>query len=272
MSLKDRYGRRIHYLRISVTDRCNHRCIYCMPEEGIPLKSHDDILPYEAMGSIAGAAARLGFDKVRLTGGEPLVRRNIEELVSILSRIEGLKDISMTTNGSLLTREKARSLKRAGLMRINISLDTLDEKKFIEMTRGGDIGDVLAGIGAARAARFDLIKINMIISEETTPQEIEAMRRFCGMNGLALQTIKQFSLYNHSDELKYPHVFDRPQPCSECNKLRLTADGYLKPCLFSNKEIRVDLEDIEGSIRRAVESKPAEGTCCENRIMCQIGG
>jgi cyclic pyranopterin phosphate synthase len=259
-------------LRISVTDRCNYRCVYCMPEEGIPLKSHDDMLPYEAIGRIASAAAALGFDKVRLTGGEPLVRRNIERLVSILSGIEGLTDISMTTNGSLLTRDKARKLRAAGLARVNISLDTLDEKKFSQVTRGGDIADVLAGVDAARSAGLDPVKINMIVSEETTPPEIIAMKRFCEMNSLVLQTIKQFSLYNRKDELKYPHVFDRPQPCEECNKLRLTADGYLKPCLFSNKEIMVDLTDIEGSIRRAVDSKPHAGTCCENRIMCQIGG
>lgn len=272
MSLTDRYGRRIHYLRISVTDRCNHRCVYCMPEEGISLKSHDDMLSYEAIGRIAGVAAGLGFDKVRLTGGEPLVRRNIEELVSMLGRIDGLRDISMTTNGSLLTRKMARRLKEAGLSRINISLDTLDGSNFSEITRGGEIADVLAGIDAAIAARLDPVKINMIVSEDTTPPEISAMKKFCDMNGLVLQTIKQFSLYNHKNELKYPHVFDRPQPCGECNKIRLTADGYLKPCLFSNKEIRIDLEDIAGSMRQAVESKPREGTCCENRIMCQIGG
>ncbi len=272
MNLIDNYGRGIHYLRISVTDRCNYRCVYCMPEEGVSLKSHDEILPYEAIGRIARAAAGLGFDKVRLTGGEPLVRRNIEELVSMLGRIEGLKDISMTTNGSLLTLNKARKLKAAGLARVNISLDTLDEKRFSEITRGGEIEDVLAGIGAALAAGLDPIKINMIVSEETTPPEIDAMKRFCDMNELVLQTIKQFSLYNLEDELKYSHVFDRPQPCGECNKLRLTADGYLKPCLFSNKEIRVDIENIEECIRRAVDGKPRKGTCCENRIMCQIGG
>jgi cyclic pyranopterin phosphate synthase len=272
LSLTDRYGRGIHYLRVSVTDRCNYRCVYCMPAEGIPLKSHADILSYETITRIAGTAAGLGFDKVRLTGGEPLVRKNIEQLVSMLGRIEGLKDISMSTNGSLLTPKMAREFRAAGLARINISLDTLDEKKFSEITRGGELEDSLSGIDAALTAGLDPVKINMIVSEETIPAEIDAMRRFCEMNGLVLQTIKQFSLYNRKDELKYPHVFDRPQPCEECNKLRLTADGYLKPCLFSNKEIRVDLENIEGSIRRAVESKPQKGTCCENRIMCQIGG
>ena len=272
MSLTDRFGRRIHYLRISVTDRCNYRCVYCMPEEGIPVKSHDQILPYEAITRIASVAANLGFDRVRLTGGEPLVRKSIEQLVAMLSGINGLEDISMTTNGSLLTPNSARGLKVAGLKRINISLDTLDERKFSEITRGGELEDVLSGVAAARAAGLDPVKINMIVSEGTIPAEIDAMRRFCEMNGLVLQTIKQFSLYNRKDELKYPHVFDRPHPCDECNKLRLTADGYLKPCLFSNKEISVDLEDIEGSIRRAIESKPQEGTYCENRLMCQIGG
>ena len=130
MRLIDPYEREIRYLRISVTDRCNYRCIYCMPEEGVPLKSHDEMLSYENIASVAAAAAKLGFDRVRLTGGEPLVRRGIEDLVSLLGDIDGLDEIAMTTNASLLTREKARRLKEAGLSRINISLDTLDPGRF----------------------------------------------------------------------------------------------------------------------------------------------
>jgi cyclic pyranopterin phosphate synthase len=272
VKLTDPYGRKIRYLRISVTDRCNNRCIYCMPESGVPLKSHDDILSYEEIARIAGGAAALGFDRVRLTGGEPLVRRRIEELVSMLTAIDGLDEISMTTNASLLTREKAQLLKSAGLSRINISLDTLDPGRFLAITRGGNIDDVLAGIDAALEADLRPVKINMIVFEETTREDIEGMRAFCGERGLVLQTIKQFSLYDREEDPVHGISCDRPQPCGLCDKLRLTADGFLKPCLFSDKEIRVDLDNIELSLRKAVAAKPRRGTCCSNRLMCQIGG
>jgi len=272
MKLLDPYGRRIRYLRISVTDRCNYRCIYCMPEEGVPLKSHDDILSYEEIVRVAGGAAELGFDRVRLTGGEPLVRRKIEELVSMLVAIDGLNEVSMTTNASFLSSEKAQLLKGAGLSRINISLDTLDPERFRAITRGGNIDDVLAGIDAALAAGLNPVKINMIVFEETTRDDVEAMRIFCNERGLVLQTIKQFSLYNREEDPASDISCDRPQPCELCDKLRLTADGYLKPCLFSDKEIRVDLEQIELSLRKAVAAKPQKGTYCSNRLMCQIGG
>ena len=272
MKLLDPYEREIRYLRISVTDRCNYRCIYCMPEEGVPLKSHDEMLSYENIASVAAAAAKLGFDRVRLTGGEPLVRRGIEDLVSLLGDIDGLDEIAMTTNASLLTREKARRLKEAGLSRINISLDTLDPGRFEAITRGGRLEEVLAGIDAALEADLLPVKINMIVFEETTRADIDEMRAFCGGKGLVLQTIKQFSLYEREDDLSTGIECDRPQPCELCDKLRLTADGFLKPCLFSDKEIEVDLERIELSIRKAVAAKPQKGTCCSNRLMYQIGG
>jgi len=270
--LTDPYGRAIRYLRVSVTDRCNHRCVYCMPEEGVPLKRHADILSYEDIARIAESAVKLGFDRVRLTGGEPLVRRRIEELVSMLASIEGLSEVSMTTNASLLTRDKAQQLKDAGLSRINISLDTLDPERFRAITRCGDVEAVLAGIDAALEADLRPIKINMIVFEETTRDDIERMRAFCGDRGLVLQTIKQFSLYDREEDPADGISCDRPRPCESCDKLRLTADGYLKPCLFSDKEILVDRDRVELSIRRAVAAKPRRGTCCSNRLMCQIGG
>lgn len=190
----------------------------------------------------------------------------------MLSRIDGLREITMTTNASLLTPMLARRLSEAGLSRVNISLDTLGPERFHEITRGGDIREVLAGVDAAVTAGLHPVKINMIVFEETTPEEIGAMRSFCRSHGLVLQTIKQFSLYNRTDGLKYRHVFDRPKPCEMCDKLRLTADGHLKPCLFSDKEIKVDLDRIEQSICEAVCAKPRRGTSCANRIMCQIGG
>jgi len=272
MKIIDPYGRRIRYLRISVTDRCNYRCVYCMPEEGVPLKSHDDILSYEEIVRIAEGAVELGFDRVRLTGGEPLVRKKIEELVSMLSAIEGLNEVSMTTNASFLSGEKARMLRAAGLSRINISLDTLDPERFRAITRGGDVSDVLAGIDAALAADLRPVKINMIVFEETTRDDVDAMSTFCAERGLVLQTIKHFSLYEREEYPARDIPCDRPQPCGLCDKLRLTADGCLKPCLFSDKEIKVDLERVEQILRKAVAAKPQRGTCCSNRLMCQIGG
>ncbi len=270
--LTDNYNRTIDYLRVSVTDKCNYRCTYCMPAQGVPLKSHSEILSYESIALIASIAGKMGFTKIRLTGGEPLVKRNIESLVEMIRLTGKYKEITMTTNGALLTRDLANRLKENGLTRITISLDTIVPNRFREITRGGNINDVFTGIESAKAAELFPIKINMIIFAETTPQEIDTMRSFCIKNGLVLQTIKHFSLYNREHESKYPHSFDRPQPCEKCNRLRLTADGYFKSCLFSDKEIKVNLNNIEESIRKAITDKPYHGTACVNRVMCQIGG
>ena len=270
--LTDQYGRTINYLRVSVTDRCNLRCTYCMPTEGIPLKPHSEMLSYESIALIAHEAGRLGITKIRFTGGEPLVRKNIESLLEMIRLTGKYKEITMTTNGTLLNPDKARILKKAGLTRINISLDSLDPERYQYLTRGGNIQDVLAGVNAAKEADLNPIKINMVVFEETKPQEMETMRTYCEKNGLKLQTIRHFSLSNKIDDKEYPHPFDRPLPCEKCNRLRLTSDGYLKPCLFSDNEIKVDLNDIEGSIKKAIASKPLHGTSCVNRHMHQIGG
>ncbi|MBN1884742.1 MAG: radical SAM protein [Candidatus Krumholzibacteriota bacterium] len=270
--LNDQAGRHIDYLRISVTDRCNFRCVYCMPPGGIALKQHDEILSFERIAEVARAAAGLGISKIRLTGGEPLVRRGLPDLVALLAPIEGIGEVSMTTNGSLLFPETARALKRAGLARVNVSLDTLDAERFREITRGGEIVEAVAGIVAAREAGLDPVKVNMVVFDGTTPEEIDRMRGFCGANGLVLQTIRRFRLDGRPDESRCPHVCDRPLPCERCNKIRLTADGFLKPCLFDDHEIPVDFEDVEGSLRRAVREKPRRGTGCVSRSMNEIGG
>lgn len=269
--LIDPFGRPINYLRISVTDKCNYRCVYCMPSSGISLKPHKEMLSYEAIALIAHHANKLGVKKIRITGGEPLVKRNIEYLIEMLRLAGDFEDIAMTTNGSLLTPELAAKLKTAGLRRINISLDTLDPKRFSQLTRGGNLEKVLAGMDAALQANLRPVKINMLIFPETTPDEIDEIRSFCEKKGLILQTIQQFSLYER-DEIQYSLSLDRPPKCDSCNRLRLTADGYLKPCLFSNKEIKVDLNNIEESIHQAIRNKPVRGIACNNRTMCQIGG
>ncbi|MFW5786229.1 MAG: GTP 3',8-cyclase MoaA, partial [bacterium] len=160
----DRFNREITYLRISVTDRCNLRCTYCMPSCGVDLKSHHDMLTFEEITEIARVAVGLGIRKIRLTGGEPLVRRGIVELVRQLAAIEGLETLAMTTNGILLPRY-ARDLRAAGLQAVNISLDTLDAARYREMTRGGRVEDAVAGVDAAIVAGFRPIKINVVVPE-----------------------------------------------------------------------------------------------------------
>ena len=171
MKLLDRFERRIDYLRISVTDRCNLRCKYCIPECGISNKFHDELLSFEEIAKIVKMGVTLGIDKVRLTGGEPLVRKDIVDLVKILSEIEGLNDISMTTNGTLL-KDKALELKKAGLKRLNISLDSLKEDKYRDITRGGELKDVKEAIELCLDAGFDPLKINVLLLAGINEDEI----------------------------------------------------------------------------------------------------
>ncbi|MGD9028316.1 MAG: GTP 3',8-cyclase MoaA [Anaerolineae bacterium] len=167
----DAYNRPISYLRISVTDRCNLRCIYCMPEEGVPWRPHDEVLRYEEIEVVVHAAAELGISKVRLTGGEPLVRLGVVDLVHKISRIPGVDDLAMTSNGVLLARY-AHDLANAGLHRVNISLDTLDAERFRQITRCGDLVDVLAGIEAARQVGLRPIKINTVVIRGMNDDEV----------------------------------------------------------------------------------------------------
>jgi cyclic pyranopterin phosphate synthase len=241
-----------------------------MPEAPFTHKNHSEILSYEQIESIAKVAVEMGIKKVRLTGGEPLVRKDIEQLVAKLAAINGINEVCMTTNGSLLA-DMAMTLKQSGLSRVNISIDSLDEAKFGRITRGGDLRQALAGIEAAKKAGLTPIKINMVILNDTTKEEIETMQAFCDKEELELQKIMQFSLYDRAD-LSKRFTTQRPPKCSSCNRLRLTADGFLKPCLFSNNEVKVDFGDIRGSILKAVEKKPENGSCCRNRFMSQIGG
>ena len=263
----DSFDRRIDYLRISITDKCNLRCVYCMPEEGVPRRSHEDFLSFEAITKIVRSAVSLGVTKVRLTGGEPLVKRDVVGLVRMLKEVPGLETLAMTTNGTLLPRY-ADELRHAGLDRLNISLDTLDPERYRSITRGGEIGRVLEGIDAALGAGFP-VKINMVVMEDTGRGEIAGLRRFCESRGMTLQRIRHFSLTAEKND---DHRFDRPLPCAECNRIRLLAGGVLKPCLHSDDEIPVDPADIAGSLRRAVERKPARGAGCTVRDMQEIGG
>ncbi len=174
--LVDRFGRSITYLRVSVTDRCNFRCVYCMPPEGLKLQPHSSILRYEEIAEVVRVASDLGVRKVRLTGGEPLVRLNLPERVSMIAKIPGIEDISLTTNGVLLER-MAASLKDAGLKRINVSLDTINPEKFSRITRGGELETVWRGLEAAEKCGLAPIKINVVVMRGVNDGELEDLAR-----------------------------------------------------------------------------------------------
>lgn len=285
--LLDPYKRKINYLRISVTDRCNLRCCYCMPVEGIPLIPHEDILTYEEILRIARVFATEGISKIRLTGGEPLVRKGMVDFISHLNQIAEIRDLSLTTNGILL-KEFAQDLKQAGLKRINISLDSLKQERFCQITRKDDLGRVWAGIEEALRVGLSPVKINMVAIQGLNDDEIESFARLTLHLPLTVRYIEYMPSGNgkeweESDMLTIPQIKSRleymgrliPVPsnewdgpamrfrlegamgeigligpvsshfCDECNRLRLTPDGKIRTCLFSDEEI-----DVKELLRR----------------------
>ena len=320
----DSFGRGITYLRISVTDRCNLRCIYCMPPEGVPQMSHSEILSYEEIGTIVQAAAQLGVNKVRLTGGEPLVRAELPKLVGMLSQIEEIKDLSLTTNGTIL-KKYALELKQAGLSRVNISLDTLKADKFRHITHFGELKDVLEGIDAAKEAGFHPVKINTVVMRGVNDDEILDFARMTCQEGwhvrfIELMPFKGVAAFVPSTELRQhinllgklessvPLTGNGPATyyrlagakgtigfispltetffCSQCNRMRLTPDGRLRPCLLGENEIDLKtplrndapMDKLKRLILKAVASKPehhpliGDNFRLVKRKMSQIGG
>jgi len=325
--LCDSFQRPINYLRISVTDRCNLRCIYCMPAAGVCRMSHQDILTYEEIYTVAQAAAELGINKIRLTGGEPLVRLGLAKLVQMLKRIDTIDDISLTTNGILLSRYVAE-LKQAGLKRVNISLDTLKPERFRLITRSSyGLNDVLAAIDTARAAGLSPVKINMVVmaginddeiidfankslSEEWHVRFIEFMPT-AGLSNATLHFVSADDIRKSLEQLgelepclpaigngparyfRFPDArgtvgFITPVSehfCFRCNRLRLTADGKLRPCLLADDEVDlkqplrsgISRDGLKKLIKTAVTQKPlqhqlADGYRLEGRPMTQVGG
>lgn len=266
----DRFDRDITYLRISVTDRCNLRCKYCMPPEGIRLKRHGDMLTYEQMILVAETAVSLGIKKIRLTGGEPLVRKGVLYLIKSIREIPGLEELALTTNGVLLDT-MAQPLKETGIHRINISLDTLAPEKYTEMTQGGDIKRVLKGIDALIEAGFENTKLNMVVIPGVNDEEVDSMKAFCIAKGLKLQRINHYSLTD-IDSIDHSYKAERPLACNHCNRIRMTADGKLKPCLFSDTEIPLDFDNLEQSLKSAIYGKPQSGTANTTTQNWQIGG
>lgn len=271
--LIDRFGRKINYLRIAVTDRCNLRCTYCMPEEGIDLKTHSEMLTYEEIIQICSDAVSLGIEKVRLTGGEPLVRRDICSLVAGIAVIPGIKDLAMTTNGVYL-EAFAADLKIAGLDRVNVSLDSLNPDKYAKITRGGDLFKVLAGIERALEVGLTPVKINIVLQYGFNDDESESFKKFSQQTGVELQFIRQMSLRACKPlfDADSDNLCSRPPDCGSCNRIRLTADGKFKPCLFSDIEIDVRSLGALRAMHLAVENKPEAGQSCYKREMIQIGG
>lgn len=324
--LSDSFHRPINYLRISVTDRCNLRCVYCMPAEGISLMSHNDILTYEEIYTVARAAAGLGINKIRLTGGEPLVRLGLPGLIQMLAQIEGVDDISLTTNGTLLGRY-ASELKSAGLRRVNVSLDTLKPDRFKLITRLGDnLGEVLAGIEVARAVGLEPVKLNVVVmaginddelldfaaktvtegwqvrfielmplvGKDTTPQFVSAseMKRRLEplgeltpfLPGMGNGPARYFRLPKAKGAIGFITPISE-HFCFQCNRMRLTADGRLRPCLLSDYEVDlkpslrsgISSSGLKKLIKQAVAGKPqrhqlAEGSVPKDRPFSQVGG
>ncbi len=323
----DPFGRNINYLRISVTDRCNLRCIYCMPLEGVPQMSHSELLSYEEIQTVVRAAAELGINRIRLTGGEPLVRAELPELVRMLSRIEGIEELSLTTMGVFL-KKYALELKQAGLSRVNVSLDTLKADTFRYITRLGELQGVLEGIEAAKKAGFEPVKTNTVVMRGINDDEILDFAKMTYEDGwhvrfIELMPFKGVVEFVPSIELRqHISLLGKLEPCasitgngpamyyrlpgargtigfispltetsfcSRCNRMRLTSDGKLRPCLLREDEIDLKLplrsdeigapmKELKHLILKAVASKPEHHHLNEgvarlvNRKMSQIGG
>lgn len=264
----DPFNRHINYLRISVTDRCNLRCRYCMPEDGVDMLSHDDILSFEEIVDLVKLSVSKGITKIRLTGGEPLVRKGIVDLVRKIAHVQGVEDLAMTTNGILL-EQFADQLKEAGLNRVNISLDTLDPEKFAYITRGGDIQNVFDGIQAAKKAGLNPIKINCVVSNSSDEPDAAAVKTFCKANGLSIRYIHQMNL----EDGTFSKVDGgEGGKCDSCNRLRLTADGSFKPCLFNESGFNIKDFGSEEALSKAINNKPKEGTKNKSGRFNQIGG
>jgi cyclic pyranopterin phosphate synthase len=293
--MTDEFGREITYLRLSVTDLCNLRCVYCMAEQGVNKLCHSDILSVEEIEEIVRAATACGISKVRVTGGEPLVRRGIIEICRRISALDHVRELCMTTNGTLLPQYAAQ-LKSAGVQRLNISIDTLDDRKYEKITRTGSLKDALDGLNAALEAGFETIKINTVlmggVNDEEIPELIKLTRRSeiqirfielmpigecahwskerfignsrvleavpglheCGTDGVT--KLYRLPGYSGTVGLISPITF---RFCPSCNRIRVTADGKLKPCLHSAKEIGLrglHGQKLEETIRSAILSKP----------------
>jgi len=293
--MKDDFGREIYYLRISVTDLCNLRCIYCMPEDGVEKRRREDVMTIEEIEEVVRAAAACGITKVRVTGGEPLVRSGIIDICQRISATKGINELCLTTNGILLPRYAAE-LKAAGVRRLNISLDSLDPETYREITRTGTLEDALEGVNAALAAGFDAVKINAVLIGGVNDKEILALLEQTRHYKVNVRFIEVMPIGECADwaESRFisasrvlelaPDLYDvgadgvarlyklpgglgtvglispiSSHFCPTCNRIRVAADGKLKPCLHSAEEIELrglQGSELEGVIRSAISKKP----------------
>ncbi|MCX7954759.1 MAG: radical SAM protein [Bacteroidales bacterium] len=256
MCLYDSFNRKIDYLRISITDRCNYRCRYCINTQVVEFIPYEKILRYEEIIDFVKFVVPYGIEKIKITGGEPLVRKGIIDFIKKIALIRGIKDLSMTTNGFYL-EEFAEKLYNAGLRRINVSLDTLDYDKYKEITLNGDLNKVLKGIEKAIKVGFNPIKINSVIDDKTTIYEIENLEKYCYNNGLQLRFIKRMDL-KHGLFSKV--INGEGGNCATCNRLRLTSDGYLMPCLFNDIRINIREHPYSYCLDFVLKNKPLKGT------------
>ena len=264
----DRFNRKISYLRISVTDRCNLKCSYCMTNCDVKYMHHSEILTIEEIKNVVKCGISFGINKIRLTGGEPLLRNDLIDIVKEINLINGIKDLAITTNG-LLLEKMADKLKRNGLNRINISLDTINEEVFKKITNGGDINKVLIGIKAAKKAGLDPVKINAVILNDYDKNLQNELKKFCKSENLELRFIRQMNL--KKGEFYRVEGGDGGN-CNICNRIRLTADGKMKPCLFSEKEFDIRKLGVFKAFELAVENKPLCGEKNMINTFYNIGG
>jgi GTP 3',8-cyclase len=264
----DSYGRKIEYLRISVTDRCNLNCTYCKPVESDHLFCKEEILSYDEMFRIAEAASDLGFTKYRITGGEPLVRKNLVSFMGMMSGLKNLKDLSITTNGILL-EEYAQPLINAGLHRINISLDTMNPERYREITGGGDINRVLAGIRTAKEVGFENIKINCVVEESSSEPDAKDIARFASENNLQARFIRRMNIA----EGKFWTVENGSGgDCKNCNRIRVSSTGLVWPCLFSDTFYDSREMGAAEALTEAIRCKPEKGGVRLNNNFYNVGG
>ncbi len=324
--LSDSFQRPINYLRISITDRCNLRCVYCMPADGMPFLPHSEILSYEEIIHIVRAAADLGISKIRITGGEPLVRTGLASLINMIADIKTIDDIALTTNGILLPLYAAE-LKAAGLRRVNISLDTLRPERFAPITRCNfELSEVLSGIEAAKEAGLNPVKLNMVVMAGINDDEIIEFGRKTITDGWNVRFIELMPFTNNgsldprfipaTEIKKRLDTLGKMEPykntvgvgpakyfrfsgaqgtigfitpvtehfCFNCNRLRLTSDGKLRPCLLSDFEIDLkeplrhgsSHDDLKKLIEQAVVNKPLQHQLAKQngvkKPMGHIGG
>ena len=266
--MRDRFGRTINCLRISVTDRCNLRCGYCMPAGYVPRTSPEQILPFEEIVEVVKAGLELNITRVRLTGGEPLVRPSLERLVGMLGALPQIADLALSTNGVLLARHAA-GLAAAGLHRVNVSLDTMSPERYRDLTCGGELRAVLEGIEAARAAGLAPVKLNCVVSRSCLEPDAQAVAAFAREQGLEVRFIRQMDAAAGTFSVVQGGAGG---DCPRCSRLRLSCDGLVRPCLFSDLSFSVrDLGPRE-ALRRAIAEKPAAGGPCSENWIRAVGG